>query len=154
MMAPMPPTTRTILNFLSFLSEGLKDITIMTHPAYKAHRGDDMIKGLVNPSSEEILGLLRRSSEKEVRFAHDFHTKTLYVWKAEDAVHMDVVGAFARKDKVFMGTVAVDVVGKGPMLMSGDTNFNMDVHVALRSIRALSRFVEDNDVNISELGMF
>jgi len=144
-----------MLGFLSYISEKLTDIAIMTHPAYMSYRGQDTIRGLVNPSSEEILGLIRRSSEKEVRFAHDFNTKTLYVWKAEDAVHMDVVGAFKNKDKVFMGTISIPLPSAAKregMYMMGDTNFSMEANAALQSIRALSRFVKDNDVNTSELG--
>lgn len=72
-------------SFRQYITEKKDDI--VTRDRYSS--GSNIIRGLVNPSYDEIRGFLNRSRDKVCRWV--LYKDQMLVWDAMDAIHGDVI---------------------------------------------------------------
>jgi hypothetical protein len=73
---------------------------------YKGARWDDF-RGVENPSEKEIIALMNKSRQKEIRFVVDGKGK-MWAWDTNDALHDAVI--FAQTGKKYNGNYAKGTV--------------------------------------------
>jgi len=77
--------------FKQYLKEDLDDIQAYSHinGVYPAKESLNLIRGLINPSRDQLHGFVKKV--KVARFI--LHNDKLHVFKADDAIHDDVLRA-------------------------------------------------------------